>query len=432
MSNKIFNNQEVISKNGVTTFKNIKDISSFSSDDIFTEGTKKYKFIGCKFDENFEILVDETVKVDFIFEDCIFENFRCYGDGDLDIGFTFDKNCTFFKTFEFTNEMGKFNKKIYINDSKFECNLEFNGNFSDGIRLRSLDFEEKYKITFMMNTVHNRGEYKNIVIQNIYANLDTLDFTNISINQLSIDNIEALTKLKLQDIDFINDSKILFENIQCKKLHINNISQDVKKVEFNDIEVLEEFILERVDFKNTYFNDFDISKAKKVISKTSFIDAHLSDISWGDISTINANQSTFRQLKFVNDSQANYIEANNFYMMEMKKYKQSLENKKGFSQEKVVFWLSENISNFGQSWVKPLVLIVLTNISFYYIARIHQFCILNIENLKCTIDSFVIFVGFKLPKEEFCGVLEWWLINKIVVGILFYYLIIALKRKTKR
>lgn len=177
----------------------------------------------------------------------------------------------------------------------------------------------------------------------------------------------------------------------------------------------------------------DISEAKKVISKTSFIDAHLSDIKWGDISTaIDANQSTFRQLKFVNDSQGSYIEANDFYMMEMKEYKQSLKDKKGFVQEKFVFWLSEKISNFGQSWIKPLFLILLSNASFYYIARTYQYCILKVENLTCNMDSIVRFAGFKIPTNGFDGVLFFWLLNKIVVGILFYYLIVALKRKTKR
>ncbi len=476
MSNGIWNQGKINAK-GVMTFKGIHNIPSLYFEELkklrFTSSVKvltlrdfeyhrvklfkvtKYKFIKCIFDEDFELSLNETVHVDFIFEQCTFENFICEGNGDLDVEFIFKRQCTF-KSCEFINETGVFKKQIYMDGSIFKIDLSFNGNFDDRIWLRNLDFTDKYNLEFMMNTTNHRGKYENIVIENINGKLNKLDFTNINIDKLSIENIQNLNELelrnvsfnnkskctiqniniiknfKLTNVDFLEESKILFENIKCKNLDMENISQDAKQIQLYYIKVLEEFTLERVDFKNTYFNDFDISKARKKISKTSFIDAHLNDIKWGDISTINANQSTFRQLKFVNDSQGNYIEANDFYVMEMKKYKQSLKDKKGFLQEKFIFLLSEKISNFGQNWMIPLALIFLSNILFYYIARIHQFCILKIEDLKCTIDSFVIFVGFKLPKEEFCGVLEWWLINKIVVGILFYYLIIALKRKTKR
>lgn len=454
MSNEIWKQGKINAK-GVMTFKDIHDIPSYSYENNYNDKVKIYEFIKCEFDEEFYLLLNETIHVDFIFEQCTFKNFLCQGNNDLDVEFTFKKKCIF-KSCKFINETGVFKKQIYMDGSILESDLSFNGNFDDRVWLRNLDFREETNLIFMMNTVRDRGEYKNIVIQNINAKLNKLDFTNINIAKLSIENIQILNELELRDlsfkgkskckiqninisenfkltgVDFLENSKILFENIKCKNLDIENISQDAKQIQLYYIEVLEKFTLERVDFKNTYFNDFDISKARKKISKTSFIDAHLNDIKWGDITTIDANQSTFRQLKFVNDSQGSYIEANDFYMMEMKKYKQSLKDKKGFLQEKFIFWLSKNISNFGQNWVMPLVLIVLSNASFYYIARIHQFCILKIEDLKCTIDSFVIFVGFKLPKEEFCGVLEWWLINKIVVGILFYYLIIALKRKTKR
>jgi len=453
MSNEIWNQGKINAK-GVMTFKGIHNIPSYSYTNEYTD-VNKYKFIECEFDKDFELLLNETVNVDFIFENCTFENFRCEENGDLDVEFIFKRECTF-NNCEFINETGVFKKQIYMDGSIFKISLSFNGNFDDRIWLRNLDFRDEFNLEFMMSTTNLRGKYENIVIENINGKLNKLDFTNINIAKLSIDNIQNLNELEfkgvdfikeskctikdiniiknfqLSSVDFLEDTKVLFEHIKCKNLDMENISQDAKQIQLYYIEVLKEFTLEKVDFKNTYFNDFDISKAKKVISKTSFIDAHLNDINWGDISSIDANQSTFRQLKFVNDSQGSYIEANDFYMMEMTKYKESLKDKDGVSQERFIFWLSKYISNFGQNWMIPLALIFLSNILFHYIARIHQFCILKIENLKCTIDSFVIFVGFKLPKEEFCGVLEWWLINKIVVGILFYYLIIALKRKTKR
>ena len=61
------------------------------------------------------------------------------------------------------------------------------------------------------------------------------------------------------------------------------------------------------------------------------------------------------------DNQKDHINANEFYALEMKAYKEVLKNKSlgSFYQEKIVFYLHDFTSNFGQDWLKPILLLIL-------------------------------------------------------------------------
>jgi len=59
----------------------------------------------------------------------------------------------------------------------------------------------------------------------------------------------------------------------------------------------------------------------------------------------------YRQIKLSLDKQADYINANWFYSLEMKAYEKYLQSKswKDNFQEKFIFTIHKSISNFGQS-----------------------------------------------------------------------------------
>lgn len=137
------------------------------------------------------------------------------------------------------------------------------------------------------------------------------------------------------------------------KYFLEKLSQKADYLQFNSIKVLNALKFYKVEFNNTYFNDFNIENItnKVKIEKTSFLGAKFNSFEWGNISIINASRDTFRQLKYVLDEQKDYIQANNFFVMEMKKYKEELKNKSNaYWQDKFVFFLNEKISDFGRSW----------------------------------------------------------------------------------
>jgi len=415
------------------------------------------------------------------------------------------RRCTFKENVEFNIPDGKFNNLIVFDSTIHSKWLKFDGTFNERIFIRDIKFLNYPTIEFT-GPLDNKTFFKDIVLLDLNETIENISFIGIRISQLAIKNIggidtitisnseiqnkfsildiEDIKHLKIANLDLMENSKILSENINVKNLELLKISQDAKYIQFHHINILETFVCKRVELKNTYFNDFDISKSNKTIEKTSFIDSHLNSIKWGNISKIIAERDTFRQLKFVNDNQGNHIEANNFYVMEMKKYQNDILDKQSwfsnFWQEKIIFSLGKKLSNFGQSWFLPFLWIIIFNL-----ASITYINLINTPNINivyvclillCTwvfagrlpyelykndsrslypmqhlsivfglsfityifgfgsLNDIAIFTNIKIPKahELYKDFLYIWLLNKIITGFILYHLIISLRRQTRR
>lgn len=162
----------------------------------------------------------------------------------------------------------------------------------------------------------------------------------------------------------------------------------------------------------------------------------------GNINEINATKDIFRQLKFVNDKQGNHIEANNFYAMEMKKHKEdiSLEPLKGNRQEKFIFWINEKMSNFGQNYIKPILIIFALALIYYLIIIGHesQWLYKIYKPWNPYIDYVAdILNGFAKSILPFKGILKEGvefvsLIFNISFSVLMWQIVVTLKRYTRR
>ena len=278
-------------------------------------------------------------------------------------------------------------------------------------------------------------------IQNMKTKINSIVIDNINIEKLNFKNFKV-GKLKIKNSNFQEESKNILEDIAIDKFEIEKITQDAKYIQFNHIKINKMFYAKKVEFKNTYFNDFNIKKAKIEIDKTSFIDSHLSSIEWGDISQINAGKQIFRQLKFVNDSQKNHIEANHFYAMEMKKYKEEISKKplKGHIQEKFVLYINEKVSNFGQSYIKPMfwILFFICLYSLIIYGNEHYWLMYVSPEISELLNTVMHWLNY--PLKEFKALEKFLkkdyefmsLIFNIIFSILIWQLIVALKRYTKR
>jgi len=336
--------------------------------------------------------------------------------------------------------------------------------------------DAKYYFSSLNDIINNRQIKINIQNSNI-ENMFIEDIIGISLCNLS--NITG--NLKIQNTTFNKDSKLHLKNLELTNLTLSNSSQEWSEAIFENIIIPKggKLKLENIDLQKAKFVDCDFSECEIEISNSvSFKDTLFNSVNWGDISEIEAKRDIFRQLKFSNDSQGNFIEANNFYSEEMRRYEK--ENK-SFSDD-IIFKLNKYISNFGQNYFLPIfwffivtigILInieiiehsqyvniqtfVTLEISVLYLAFTLKLMILDIPIktklfkliqliLLSLIISIYLLIMFKLnisfneiakfsiPKlnQDYKGYEFLWFLHKAILSILIYHLTIALRRQTKR
>ena len=359
--------------------------------------------------------------------------------------------------YDYTDNEDK-EKDKEVNLSLLFENCSFQNNFI-------IDLPNDEDFTFKKISIINKAQKKSF--ENLKLgdfNIDKLYFKNYDINNFDLFNL-----------DFIEDSKILFEDIVTKTLSIKKISQDSKYIQFHNVKIEKRLFFERIELKNTYFNDFNLESSSIKLIKTSFIDAHLNSVHWGkDLSRIKAKKDIFRQLKFVNDSAGNYIEGNRFFEQEMKTHQNDISKDKSKILEKFTLYLNKEISNFGQNWLLALTWIITLSYMVFLIQENHILTlqggvflfvmyamitckwmdvIINNEKTKhdnqILYSSFIIllltiylytnnnFISFsKLfslkPPKEYDFLIAMWVWHKILIAIPLYHFTISLRRLTKR
>jgi len=491
-----------------------------------TQSTEKYDKVNEKIEEFWNEFIDEfssmTLKSDIVIP---FYHTNLVDTNDLpDIRTlkTLDfKKCTFVDDFHLKERDDEHVlKKLLLLDcivlkrfDVYDLKLEYlsllhvtfqenpvfqNISLSNGAEIMDLKAFDNKDILINFNNIkssNNQFEIWRIGDKNVSLRISSCYFEHLYIHELDCKKIEfnevtKFNKLKMEkskiqniffnNIDFLENSRILFEVIDCNRLILNKVSQESKYIQFNHIKVDEEFVLRKVEFHNTYFNDFDISNATKTIAKTSFVDSKLSSLKWGNISKITASRDFFRELKSVYDENHNYIEANNFFTMEMKEYKKELKEKGlNFWQENFVFFLNEKISNFSQSWFLPLVWIFIINFLFfslqqisssestvlqlsifliisivswilgrlvyeikqsgsYYLAQ-HIFFLLGLVIYVLYSASMVDVLQFShiqsykdYKESSEISVFYLWFLHKLILSFIIYHLVVALRRQTRR
>ncbi len=280
----------------------------------------------------------------------------------------------------------------------------------------TLDFNEViFKDIFKLNLHINKLSFNNCKFENefhiINSNIKILKFlktNHLKDSKLYIKKINA-NKFEIDDIDLSRSSDFIF---QISNLTINK-ELNIKETNLGYLEI----------------NDLDISNATILFKNIT-----LNNTKWGNISKIEADRDTFRQLKVANDSQGNYIVANRFFSMEMREYKKELKEKSWFSsdwQDKLIFLLNKIVSNFGQSWFLPLVWFFIISCIFYFPFSTY---ICGYAYIDFSLQSFAQFINLlsKRADIKYETFYHFWLIHKIISSFITYHFIIALKRQTRR
>lgn len=302
----------------------------------------------------------------------------------------FYQDCEFFQFWSITNSklLGNVNNVLYQN-----CQ------FKEDV---SSHFEDEKKISLDIPLFNNCSFDKTLSFGNIdlrqpifnntdsdQINIHRLRIENCTIYErfvlnkikttyLLVENSEFKSKIELKDgmideADLINTNfSGLFDSYNSKfgKFYcFKNIFSDFvgfERCEFSALEGENELnkiatfkyvtFLSFTNFRNSVFHqglDLEDTNLKEA---PNFLNIKLL--------SNNSNRETLRIIKNSFDRIGNHIEANKFFVLEMSKYKQELAANP-MNQERIIFWLNEKISHFGQSYLLPIFWIIFFSVTYY-------------------------------------------------------------------
>lgn len=245
--------------------------------------------------------------------------------------------------------------------------------------------------------------------------LKVINFSEMAINKFRIgnSNIEHRFRIKESTIGEFSLISSTFEDLQI----IDNQSDKVK--------TKRELILKNTTIKNAVLD-------KLKYTKFTMSDAHVSEAKIGNVQFTHGSRETYRFFKNYYDSISDYIKANEYYQNEMIEHYKNTKDK----GEKIVLWFGKKISSFGQSWIYPLLWMLLFTLIFY---RIANFDLLSMDGFRenhigwMINDVFKFVNPFSKSSTTNYGNLYWaWIVHKVFMTIFTYHFIVAIKRKTRR
>ncbi len=312
--------------------------------------------------------------------------------------------------------------------------------------------------------------------------------------ELSFEDISLLNPIfNNTNHDYLKINRLIIRNCKIdKRFILNKIKSEyvlIKNTEFNAKFEFKENIINDISFINTnFYGLFDSFNAKfgkfysfknifsdfvgfeqcifghnteeialfRYVTFLSFVNFRSATFNFGlDLKNINikeppnflniqllskqSNRETLRIIKNSFDKIGNHIEANKFFVLEMNKYKEELANK-SLNQEKIIFWLNEKTSNFGQNFILPIFWICIFSVLYYFL-------ILSYENnflykIIPSANDYINWISTKLNSLAsnvipFAKVLKKGmefisLIFYVIFASLIWQTIMAVKRHTKR
>jgi len=383
----------------------------------------------------------------------------------------------YFRNSKFLNEVlfwhTEFNGVVYFTNCKFNGKSFFNNaTFNDVAYFSNTDFRNKadfwnatfggvtdfseatfrnsaafwsvkfYNVVVFHETTFSKKAYFNNAIfgDEIYLNnclIASLDFNSIKLTERTYLEINYCKFLKINLKNFVNHTdSFLISNSQI--LEREDFEKKLKKfnLQLEGNNSSSKLLIDNCILNNLKFINCDFSGASQIDIKNSFVeDVIFNNMEWGDIRedricpdmykhSPKSARDIFRQIKHSLDKQADYINANWFYSLEMKAYEKYLQKRpwKDHFQEKLIFKTHKFISDFGQSWFRPLLLIVLSTITMLGFG-------ISLNNRPCenilSMGMFNKVCDCIIPIFEF----SFWF-SYLVLFTIFYYIYLFFTAKT--
>lgn len=311
-----------------------------------------------------------------------------------------------------------FDKKVEFNNCSFSCDIwrlawagvenwhvafnhcRFKNELSlidanplkDGFVFNNCSFELNVKFNTNVNKVNNLilkdcAFAAEFIVDNILVNTELLIYTRkVNISSLNLMNCELAEKFKLNGIviDTLSMCRCVFnKKFEMKNAEVGVLCIDdcnfIEIVDFYESKFRAEFKIKKSIFKGfAAFEKTEFAKESKNAPEftyatfESFVNFRYARFDNGlnfelvnlkdypnflgvFIEKGNTTKETFRIVKHSLDKIGNKVEADHFFRLEMSKHKDSLNV---FSEEWIVFWFNAVFSNFGRTFVRPLLIFI--------------------------------------------------------------------------
>lgn len=422
---------------------------------------------GCIFynEYSIEVTVIPSTNYSELYTKCTFKKpVILKGKEDYDkIDFNVFKDCNFIEKLKVVNI--EFSKNLLIFPHIGEWSVSSTEDKRDLVK----NIKECYEINslLLINCIFNESFFLNganreqIRLMNSIAPKVNLDFI---IKKLVFRKCYFKSKLEIKnrtiyDLDFYNSNVDGIADFFKSRIYEAAFTKSI----FEEFAAFEKVIfgkkergLKEVIFRYTTFKDFSTFRDAKFLSGLSFSNANIKqepNFLNAYVSMCGTDRETFRIIKNSFDDVGNKIEANRFFIKEMQSYRKEIysdtKEKEDVSfWDKIIYSLNDNISSFGQSYIRPIRLLFLSMILYslllykhklfflenQYLISIDFFCIDKISNrifelLNDSAENLLPFSRFLVKKDgmEFISLLFY-----IWFAILIWQIVVAVKRHTQR
>jgi len=383
----------------------------------------------------------ESSDPELFFQDCIFyERWSIFNAQVLknDNGVLY-QNCTFHKEVSsYSEDDGKYviDSQLF-NDCEFKKGIEFgNVEFKSPIFNNTDDIDLNIESLHLMDCILKDKFILNRCNIQSFLMEDTVFESKFEFKQNIVEDFEIFNSNYFKVVDTFETK---FGNFNIKKSIFDDFV-GFEKCSFggsddSEHEEAAKFtyatFLSFVNFRNTsFYSGLDIENIN-LKEAPNFLNTNINEK--------NSNRETFRIVKSSFDKIHNYIEANKYFSYEMKKYKEELKGTNK-TQEKVILFLNEKISNYGQSYIKPIFYMIATSIIYYLLILGYENNILyeihpSINGVLEKISSFANNVSKNIlpfSKTLKAGMEFVSLLFYIIFASLIWQTLVAVKRHTRR
>lgn len=269
--------------------------------------------------------------------------------GHADFWYVIFRQRTFFNEAIFT-QGASFRRAIFQREVNFE-----RAEFMQNADFRAATFEHwhnfgfatfKQKAYFSEVSYKKSGEFRNCIFEGdaffaVTRDRSILRFRNVTFHaRFTMGTLGrkpmALKSLTFVDCTFEKDANVYIGNIVADKLALIRLRNLSSLVKLMSIIVQKQFVLRDSTLSGAELNNIILAKndgkekweAGIKMALSSFTSTAFNNVQWGEVKRIKADRDTFRQLKAANEEQKNYLQANEFYMMEMKRCGEEIKAKK--------------------------------------------------------------------------------------------------------
>ena len=323
------------------------------------------------------------------------------------------------------------------NESIKKFNINLTNQRIEMLQLQDLEINENNNNTFIIKNC----EINRIELNNIKSNID------ITLDGINSDFSDTQTQLRLMESTF-NNRFILINSFFNTNFELNSVS-------FNDDTSFQGLNIKEINLDTTFFkSDKNVNFSELLIKDHEKL-----------------NRSTSRKIKHLLERDNNKIESNYFHSYEMMARKKEL-NKKDVN-DRIIFKLNEQVSNYGLNWNLPLFWMLLIGLYFTGLLYGKEFTedsvILFIINICLSISALSILkfndlgryiialipaIGFYLfmchyPNFDSNNIVKFLSIihfeennpnisltessiSKLIMGYLIYHFVIAVRKDTRK